>query len=112
LPGEVPGALDPGRAVADALDPGGDRRDVKRVDEHRCTARDLLAGSAGARHHGAATGHRLEHWEAEALVEGRIGEAACAPVESGELRVRDLAEQPHRAGHLDAPPAAGADHAP
>ena len=90
------------------LDPGGDRGRIARVDEHRRAARDLLGRAPGARHHRRAAGHRLEHRDAEALVQRRVDEAARAAVERRELVVGDPAEP---AVDLDAAPARRADDA-
>ena len=79
-----PQLLPPRRGL---LDPGGDRLGVERVDEHRRAARRLGRARPVARHDGGAAGHRLEHRDPEALVERRVGEAAGAAVEAGELVV-------------------------
>ena len=81
------------------LDPGGDRRDVERVDEDCRTARDLLRRAAGRRDDGRAARHRLEHRDAEALVQRRVDEAARAAVETRRARRR----RPRRASVTCAP---------
>ena len=62
------------RVARRLLDPGRDRVDVERVDEHRGAAGDLLGRAARARDDGRAAGHRLEHRDPEPLVERREGE--------------------------------------
>ena len=91
--------------------PACDRAGVERIDEHRGVACDLLGRSARGRDDGGAARHRLEHRDAEALVERRIDDAARAAVVRGELVVVDLAEPAHCAARVDAAPAARADDA-
>src|SRR5205823_8934894 len=58
---------------------------------------------------GRAGGHRLEHGDAEALVERGIGDAEGAAVEPAELFVGDLAEPADvTAARVHAAPPAGA----
>ena len=79
------------RASASAM-PGRDRLRIGGVDEDGRAARHLLGGAAAARHDRRAAGHRLQHRDAEALVERRVDEAARAAVERRQLLVRRAAD--------------------
>ena len=64
------------RVVEQALQGGGDGVDVERVDQDRRVA-GHLGGRRGRRgHDGGALHHRLEHGEAEALPQARVGDDA------------------------------------
>ena len=89
-------------------DASRERRDVGRVDEDGGPAGDLLEGRSARGHDRRPARHRLEHGQAEPFVQRRVDEAACAPVERGELGVRHLADPAH---DVDPAPAARSDHA-
>ena len=72
-----PSARSSSRRDDGLLDPGRDRLDVERVDEHGRAAGDLLGRAAAARHDGRAARHRLEHRDAEALVQRREDERSA-----------------------------------
>lgn len=67
--------------------------DVFRVDEACGIADDLGEGAGGGTDDGAAAGHGLDGWEAEAFEEGRIHEGASSAVKIGEGLVGDKAEE-------------------
>ena len=84
--------------AADRLaDPRRDRVGVQRIDEHRGAVRDLLHRRARARHNRHSTRERLEHRNAEAFVQRRVGDAERTAIETRELLVVDEAEQAHPA---------------
>src|SRR5204862_1622660 len=59
-----------------------------------------------------AAGHRLEHRDAEALIQRRVRDAERTTVETREVRVADLAQPAHAVpADLDAAPAGGTDDA-
>ena len=93
-------------SVERVANPPRDRGDVERVDEDRRTARDLLHRRRLGRHDGRTARHRLQHGQAEALVQRRVEHAAGAAIQGRQLRVRDL---PHPPVDLDASPPTCAD---
>src|SRR5581483_7359839 len=94
VPAEGARALNAGlaRPRERALHACSDIRDVERVDEDRRAPGDLFGRAATRGDDRDAAGHRLEHGNAEALVERGIDEAAGAAVEARELVVADPAE--------------------
>ncbi len=93
-------------SIPSAIDAG-----IERIDEHRCAACHLLGRTAARRDDRCAARHRLDDRDAEALLERRIGEAAGAAIEPGELLVRDSAEPAHAGPELDVSPACVTGHA-
>ena len=86
------------RVAQDALAGGRDRAGVQRVEEdggvadHLGQRRRVRAGD------GHAAAHRLEHRQAEALVQGRVGERVGHRVEPLELLVLQPARHAHAVG--------------
>ena len=101
--------------------PCGDRVHVEWIHQDRRASGDLLHRSSARRDDGRSGRHRLEHRQAESLVERRIENDTSASIGSGELCVRELADPPgdvHAAppprahdAELGAGAARGLDHA-
>ena len=87
------------------VDARRDRRRVQGIDEDSCVARDFLHRGLAGRDDGRPARHRLEHREAETLVQRRVHDAARAAVERRELGVGHLAHPP---GYVHASPPARA----
>ena len=89
-----------------------DRVRVERVDPDRDAFSELAEGRARGCDHRSAAGHRLQHREAETLVERHVGNGGRAAVLPRQLAVVDLAEPAHVvAADADAAPPFGADDA-
>ena len=70
---------------------------VHRIDGQPGLARGFGHGGRRAVDQGGAAGHRLQHRQAEALVEARVGDGSGAGVERGQRRVLHAAKRAHGA---------------
>ena len=86
--------------------------DVQGIDEHRSPAGHVLGAGAVRGHHGGALRHRLQHRQAEALAQARVGQGLRTGVEGAQLVGRHEAECPDVAagdGHVTPAARSGQD---
>ena len=89
-----------------------DRVRVERVDLERDAVCELVVGPAGRGDDRRGAGHRLQHRQAETLVERDVGDCCGAAVEPGKLLVVDSGHPPNAVPvHAYVAPALGADDA-